>query len=47
MTCPRKLSSGQNLSDLVFDTDTSKLPKSGPTEQAGFLKTIDFYKVGP
>lgn len=29
-----KLSSGQNLSDLVFDTDTSKLPKSGPTEQA-------------
>eukprot|EP00434_Breviolum_minutum_P012270 symbB.v1.2.010815.t3/scaffold706.1/size171012/4 len=29
-----KLSSGRNLSDLVFDTDTSKLPKSGPTEQA-------------
>lgn len=29
-----KLSSGQNLSDLIFETDTSKLPLNGPTERA-------------
>ena len=29
-----KLSSGQNLSDLIFGTDTSKLPLHGPTERA-------------